>query len=211
MKHKHHIIPKHMGGLDDPSNIVVLSIEEHADAHRILYEQNGLIEDYLAWKGLLGIISKEEIVQVLCSEGGKRGGPIGGSKAVETHKRNKTGLWREDKAIQKMGVAVGSALGGKAGAAVCKELKIGIFGYTKEEKSHISSLGGKATGGKNSIKMKEEKRGIFDPVGHKLASSKGGKAQKGFKKHRHVNGDFKMALPGSDKSKELILNGYKHD
>lgn len=71
MKHKHHIIPKHEGGIDQPENIIYLSIEEHAEAHRLLYEKNGKIEDYLAWKGLAGIMSKEEIVQKLMSENGK--------------------------------------------------------------------------------------------------------------------------------------------
>jgi len=33
MKHKHHIVPKHMGGSDDPSNLIELTIEEHAEAH----------------------------------------------------------------------------------------------------------------------------------------------------------------------------------
>lgn len=41
LKHKHHIIPKHAGGSDDPSNIVVLTVEEHAEAHRKLYEKHG--------------------------------------------------------------------------------------------------------------------------------------------------------------------------
>ena len=39
--HRHHIIPRHAGGTDDPSNIIELSVEEHAEAHRILYEQYG--------------------------------------------------------------------------------------------------------------------------------------------------------------------------
>ena len=34
--HIHHIIPKHLGGTDDPSNLIKLTIEEHAEAHRIL-------------------------------------------------------------------------------------------------------------------------------------------------------------------------------
>lgn len=60
--HKHHIIPRHMGGSDDPSNIIELTIEEHANAHKQLYEQYGHKEDYLAWKGLSGKLGKEEIL-----------------------------------------------------------------------------------------------------------------------------------------------------
>ena len=35
--HKHHIIPKHAGGTDDPENLVYLSVKEHAIAHAKLY------------------------------------------------------------------------------------------------------------------------------------------------------------------------------
>ena len=45
MKHKHHIVPKHMGGSDDPSNLIELTREEHALAHKILYEQYGKKEE----------------------------------------------------------------------------------------------------------------------------------------------------------------------
>lgn len=54
--HNHHIIPKHMGGTDDPSNLVRLTVEEHAEAHRNLYEEYGRWQDYLAWKALSGQI-----------------------------------------------------------------------------------------------------------------------------------------------------------
>lgn len=50
MKHKHHIIPKHMGGTDEPSNLVELTVEEHAAAHRVLFEQYGCWQDNVAWK-----------------------------------------------------------------------------------------------------------------------------------------------------------------
>ena len=62
IKHKHHIIPRHIGGSDDPSNLIELTIEEHAEAHRILYLQYGRIEDRLAWLGLSGQIGKDEIL-----------------------------------------------------------------------------------------------------------------------------------------------------
>lgn len=52
--HIHHIVPRHMGGTDDPSNLVKLTVEEHAEAHRELYEKYGRLEDKLAWKMLEG-------------------------------------------------------------------------------------------------------------------------------------------------------------
>lgn len=72
MKHKHHIIPKHMGGTDDPNNLIELTIEEHAEAHKKLYEDYGKIEDYWAWKGLSGQIDKEEIIREMNSFNGKK-------------------------------------------------------------------------------------------------------------------------------------------
>lgn len=33
-KHRHHIIPKHAGRTDDNSNLIELTIEEHAEEHR---------------------------------------------------------------------------------------------------------------------------------------------------------------------------------
>ena len=62
-KHKHHIIPRHAGGTDNPENIVELTIEEHAEAHRKLYEEHGRWQDELAWKGLSGQIGKDELIQ----------------------------------------------------------------------------------------------------------------------------------------------------
>ena len=63
MKHKHHIIPKHAGGTDDPSNIVELTVEEHAEAHRLLYEEHGKIQDKLAWLGLTGVMQGKDIIE----------------------------------------------------------------------------------------------------------------------------------------------------
>ena len=71
MKHKHHIIPRHMGGSDDPSNLIELTVEEHAEAHRKLWEEYGNIKDYCAWKGLEGTIGKEEIVRLLMDPTGR--------------------------------------------------------------------------------------------------------------------------------------------
>ena len=62
-KHKHHIIPKHVGGTDDLSNILLLTVEEHAEAHRKLYEEYGRWQDKIAWKTLSGQISKAEAIR----------------------------------------------------------------------------------------------------------------------------------------------------
>lgn len=63
MKHLHHILPKHMGGSNDPSNLVELTVEEHAEAHRKLYEEYGRLQDKRAWLGLAKIMSGEEIIK----------------------------------------------------------------------------------------------------------------------------------------------------
>lgn len=65
--HTHHIIPRHAGGTDDPSNLIELSIEDHAEIHRKLYERYGRIEDRLAWQGLAGLIGKEEMWREMCA------------------------------------------------------------------------------------------------------------------------------------------------
>ena len=68
IKHKHHIIPKHVGGSDDESNLIELTVEEHAEAHRKLFEEYGRWQDEVAWKALSGQISKSEINYILLVE-----------------------------------------------------------------------------------------------------------------------------------------------
>jgi|TARA_B110000879_G_scaffold52054_1_gene73923 hypothetical protein len=63
--HLHHIIPKHIGGSNDPSNLIELTVEEHAEAHRVLYEEHGRWQDHIAWKALSGQIGKEEIIRAV--------------------------------------------------------------------------------------------------------------------------------------------------
>ena len=73
MKHIHHIVPKHMGGDDKPENLVELTVEEHAEEHRKLYEKHGNWQDLVAWKGLLGLLDTDECTVVAIREGAKKG------------------------------------------------------------------------------------------------------------------------------------------
>jgi len=61
-----------MGGTDDPSNLIELTIEEHAEAHRKLYEEHGNEFDRISHLCLSGAIDKEEIIFRVISENGKR-------------------------------------------------------------------------------------------------------------------------------------------
>ena len=77
-----------MGGSDDPSNIILLTIENHANAHRQLYEKYNKIEDYFAWKGLEGLLPKQEIILQLQRENGRRWGLANiGKNLSEKHKQ----------------------------------------------------------------------------------------------------------------------------
>ena len=68
--HSHHILPKHAGGTDDPSNLVELSIQDHAEAHKWLFIEHGRWQDALAWLALSGQIGYDEAT--LFSSRGKR-------------------------------------------------------------------------------------------------------------------------------------------
>jgi hypothetical protein len=68
--HKHHIIPKHAGGTDHPSNLIALSIEDHAEAHRVLWEQHGLTADFVAWKMLSGKTDEAELARIELAKNG---------------------------------------------------------------------------------------------------------------------------------------------
>ena len=65
-----------MGGTDEKDNLVELTIEEHAEAHKKLYKEHGYWQDYLAWKGLLGLLSSDECKFIAMMEGALKGSAI---------------------------------------------------------------------------------------------------------------------------------------
>lgn len=102
MKHKHHIIPKHMGGTDDPSNLIELTPAEHAEAHRILFEKYNRWQDYVAWQGLLKLNENFDAAKESMIMGGKKGSTISNNqwkdpelkaKRIEKFKKSMEGKW----------------------------------------------------------------------------------------------------------------------
>jgi hypothetical protein len=75
MKHNHHLIPRHLGGSDDPSNIIEgVSLTRHAMFHYANWQLWGSEGDRIAYKALSGAIGKEEIIELVLSFAGKKGG-----------------------------------------------------------------------------------------------------------------------------------------
>ena len=72
--HNHHIVPKHCGGTDDPSNLIRLTIEDHALAHKKLWEEHGRWQDHVAYLGLSDLISRSELSKIVQLEGARKAG-----------------------------------------------------------------------------------------------------------------------------------------
>lgn len=69
MEYRHHIIPKHewkrrfrnLVGFNAQDNWVILTLEQHIQAHQLLYELNSNEWDRIAYQGMSGMIGAEEI------------------------------------------------------------------------------------------------------------------------------------------------------
>ncbi len=72
--HKHHIIPRYMGGPDTPENLVEVTVTQHAMFHFCNYQLWGNVEDFVAWRGLSGQISEEEFLKEKFKSFGIKGG-----------------------------------------------------------------------------------------------------------------------------------------
>jgi hypothetical protein len=59
-----------MGGSNEKSNLVELTVEEHALAHKQLYEIYGKNEDYIAWKMLEGKDAECESQRIILAKEG---------------------------------------------------------------------------------------------------------------------------------------------
>jgi hypothetical protein len=155
--HRHHIVPRHSGGLDEESNYTYLTIREHICAHFLLWKIHRNKNDLRAMHMLgakltphqrrmtgkfcfennIGMFSDE--YKNKRSEWGRKGAmsQIKNGKCIHTKDLNQRAQW--------------AALGGKAGAR--SQMKNGIGMHTKDlkQRSEWASLGGKAHTGKKCM------------------------------------------------------------
>lgn len=62
-----------MGGTDEKSNLVKVTVTQHAMFHWCNWQLWGNKEDWLAWRGLTGEVGKEEIIRELRLEASRKG------------------------------------------------------------------------------------------------------------------------------------------
>jgi hypothetical protein len=79
-----------MGGTYAKDNVVMLTVAEHAEAHRLLFEQHGRWQDNVAYRSLSGLVGKEEMMFEIASNIGK----------IYGNKNKESGQWAE---CQKLG------------------------------------------------------------------------------------------------------------
>jgi len=90
MYHKHHIIPKHMGGTNDDSNLILLTVEEHAEEHLKLFNAHKKIEDWYAYLALSGQISSDEARRSVCRERMLKNNPMHDKNIVEKAQKKRS-------------------------------------------------------------------------------------------------------------------------
>lgn len=88
-KHKHHIVPRYLGGSNDSSNIIEVTITQHSMWHFCNYQLWGNWEDYLAHKALSGQIKGQDIIKFKLDRGSKKGGEMFSKRMKEKEFKEK--------------------------------------------------------------------------------------------------------------------------
>ena len=163
--HRHHIIPKHSGGLDEDNNFTYLTVREHIIAHYLLWKiynnPNDLRSMHMLGCNLTHL--QRKVIGEWC-----RDNQIGFHSASLEDKTE----WRKKGAKTQIDNQIGihnpenfkkfASLWGKAGSR--SQIKSGIAIFDESKRSEYASLGGKAltgmicvTNGKHRTRIKPEK------------------------------------------------------
>ncbi len=122
-KHRHHIVPKHKGGTNDSTNLVEVTVTQHAMFHYCEWKLYGNEYDRIAWKSLSNQITLNEAQKLAHLQGCKNGGKL---------------LDKEFKILGgKTQPKESKVLGGKKGGKSCYEQGKGMFSLSKEQKREI--------------------------------------------------------------------------
>lgn len=153
--HRHHIIPKHSGGTDDPGNFTYLTVREHIIAHFLLWKMHRNPDDLRAMKMLGANLSVEyrREIGIFC-----RVNKIGffGASPDLRKKWQEKGLKSQENIENswvywstKEGRKRRASMGGKVGGKKQAEFKLGF--HQPHIQLKAASLGGKSHAGKRCM------------------------------------------------------------
>lgn len=131
--HWHHIVPKHLGGTDDKSNLILLSPYDHAMAHLKMYQEHGKDADAWAYNRLIGQakLNLEQIRYLKPNLGKKFSDQVNKKKGRSGNKNAMSRLEVKEKHKQAMEALKGSSfLSHKGGAnPSAKKVKVNQIIY----------------------------------------------------------------------------------
>jgi hypothetical protein len=176
--HAHHILPKHMGGDDTESNITYLTVDQHIEAHRLLWMIYENPNDLRSMHMLGANLSTEyrQIIGKWCAEN-----KIGFHGAPEEDRS----IWR-NRGLDKI-----------------KDIGYTICRMTDEERKDFAALGGKH-GSRSQI---INGIGIHNPKNKSLYASLGGKAHKG-NRAMYIPGNINFIRVRPEDIEKRLSEGY---
>ena len=104
--HKHHIIPRHMGGSNGKENLIEVSVERHAMFHYCNWKLWGKEEDKIAWRTLSGQMTLSEAQYAAIKLGAKKTGQVMKNKMKDKETREEwsdmiKGFWEREEYREK--------------------------------------------------------------------------------------------------------------
>jgi len=131
---KHRIVPGHQGGSYAPKNVILVSHQDHAEAHRVRWETFQNKADLIAFLFLSGQVEqatkiRHEYLQTQAKSAwyNRQIQSLNGRKAQVTHCKQKTGFYDTTRQQQR----------GKKGAAKNRLQKTGAFDPKNLEKARL--------------------------------------------------------------------------
>lgn len=130
---RHHIIPLHAGGTDEPSNLVYLTYQEHMIVHHLRWKIHQDKDDLLAYRLMRGI-KNDETHRIAASLGGKKTGAM---NAKSGH-------------MVKIQTFESQSKGGKLGTSTLRNNNAGSF-FNVEKHRAAAAAGGAKQGKVNAL------------------------------------------------------------